>query len=134
MENKQLEKDGNFSYAMQLLSSSVFPFVLHSTVELDVFEILVKADDTQLSASQIVSQMPCKNPTEAANMLDRMLYLLATYSLLTCSVNNVEQRLYGLSPVAKFFVHDDDEDGASLRPLLALTQDKVGLSSWYVFS
>ncbi|XP_055831001.1 cathecol O-methyltransferase 1-like, partial [Solanum dulcamara] len=136
MSNSQLpissrsEKEGNFAYAMQLLSSSVLPFVLHSTVELEVFEILDKADDTQLSASQIVSKMPCNNnPTEAANMLDRMLYLVASYSLLTCSINNNE-RLYGLSPVGKFFVRDYEDD-ASLRPLLALRQNKVIINTWF---
>ncbi|KAG5601230.1 hypothetical protein H5410_032600 [Solanum commersonii] len=74
MANSQLpisigsDKEGNFTYAMQLLSSSVLPFVLHSTIELNVFEILAKANDTQLSSSQIVSKMACNNPIAAANM------------------------------------------------------------------
>ncbi|KAK4718697.1 hypothetical protein R3W88_017035 [Solanum pinnatisectum] len=114
---------------MQLLSSSVLPFVLNSTIELDVFEILAKANDTQLSSSQIVSKMACNNPIDAANMLDRMLYVLATYSLLTCSINNNNVRLYGLSPVGKMFV-SDNEDGASLRPLLDLLQQKVVINTW----
>uniref|UniRef100_M1A8M5 Catechol O-methyltransferase n=1 Tax=Solanum tuberosum TaxID=4113 RepID=M1A8M5_SOLTU len=122
------DKEGNFTYAMQLLSSSVLPFVLHSTIELDVFEILAKANDTQLSSSQIVSKMACNNPIDAANMLDRMLYVLATYSLLTCSINNNNNGLYGLSPVGKMFV-SDNEDGASLGPLLALLQHKVSINT-----
>ncbi|KAK4718700.1 hypothetical protein R3W88_017038 [Solanum pinnatisectum] len=136
MANNQLpisigsEKEGNFTYAMQLLSSSVLPFVLNSTIELDVFEILAKANDTQLSSSQIVSKMACNNPIDAANMLDRMLYVLATYSLLTCSINNNNVRLYGLSPVGKMFV-SDNEDGASLGPLLALLQHKVFINTWF---
>ncbi|WMV34460.1 hypothetical protein MTR67_027845 [Solanum verrucosum] len=136
MANNQLpisigsEKEGNFIHAMQLLSSSVLPFVLHSTIELDVFEILAKANDTQLSSSQIVSKMPCNNPIDAANMLDRMLYVLATYSLLTCSINNNNNvRLYGLSPVGKMFV-SDNEDSASLMPLLDLLQQKVVINTW----
>uniref|UniRef100_M1CLR8 Catechol O-methyltransferase n=1 Tax=Solanum tuberosum TaxID=4113 RepID=M1CLR8_SOLTU len=138
MANNQLpisigsEKEGNFTHAMQLLSSSVLPFVLHSTIELDVFEILAKANDTQLSSSQIVSKMACNNPIDAANMLDRMLYVLATYSLLTCSINNNinNVRLYGLSPVGKMFV-SDNEDGVSLGPLLALLQHKVSINTWF---
>ncbi|XP_049411287.1 anthranilate N-methyltransferase-like [Solanum stenotomum] len=136
MANSQLpisigsDKEGNFTYAMQLLSSSVLPFVLHSTIELNVFEILAKANDTQLSSSQIVSKMACNNPIAAANMLDRMLYVLATYSLLTCSINNNNVRLYGLSSVGKMFV-SDNEDGASLRPLLALLQHKVVINNWF---
>ncbi|KAK4718701.1 hypothetical protein R3W88_017039 [Solanum pinnatisectum] len=139
MANNQLpisigsEKEGNFTYAMQLLSSSVLPFVLNSTIELDVFEILAKANDTQLSSSQIVSKMACNNPIDAANMLDRMLYVLATYSLLTCSINNNKVRLYGLSPVGKMFV-SDNEDGASLGPVLALLQHKVFINTWFGLS
>ncbi|XP_049408916.1 caffeic acid 3-O-methyltransferase-like [Solanum stenotomum] len=126
------DKEGNFTHAMQLLSSSVLPFVLHSTIELNVFEILAKASDTQLSSSQIVAKMDCNNPIDAANMLVRMLYLLATYSLLTCSINNNNNnvRLYGLSPVGKMFV-SDNEDGASLRPLLDLLQQKVVINTWF---
>ncbi|OIT23733.1 PREDICTED: caffeic acid 3-O-methyltransferase-like [Nicotiana attenuata] len=130
----QSEEERNCTYAMQLLSSSVLPFVLHSTIQLEVFEILAKANDTKLSASQIVSQMPnCKNP-DAATMLDRMLYVLASYSLFTCSIvedeeNGGSKRVYGLSQVGKFFVRD--EDGASMGPLLALLQDKVFINSWF---
>ncbi|PHU14594.1 hypothetical protein BC332_15799 [Capsicum chinense] len=123
-------KDENFAYAIQLLSSSVLPFVLHSTVELEVFEILAKAN-TQLSASQIVIQMPSSKNPDAANMLDRMLYVLASYSLLSCSIieeNGVPIRFYGLSTVGKFFVRDE-EDGASLRPMLALHQHEVIINS-----
>ncbi|KAM3308733.1 caffeic acid 3-O-methyltransferase [Capsicum chacoense] len=134
MEHNQLpisghsEKEENFAYAMQLWSSSVLPFVLHSTVELEVFEILAKTN-AQLSASQIVCQMPtCKNP-DAANMLDRMLYVLASYSLLTCSIQQNE-RHYGLSAVGKFFVRDE-EDGASWGPVLALLQHKVLINSLF---
>ncbi|CAN4087096.1 unnamed protein product [Withania somnifera] len=130
---RQSEEERNCTYAMQLLSSSVLPFVLHSTVQLDVFEILAKAKATKLSALEIVSHMPnCKNP-DAAVMLDRMLYVLASYSLFDCSLveeeNGVTRRVYGLSGVGKFFVRD--EDGASMGPLLALLQDKVFINSWF---
>lgn len=127
------EEERNCTYAMQLLSSSVLPFVLNSTIELDVFEILAKNKTTKLSASEIVSHIPnCKNP-DAATMLDRMLYVLASYSLLDCSVDEegnrgAMERRYGLSGVGKFFVRD--EDGASMGPLLALLQDKVFINSW----
>lgn len=126
------DEERNCTYAMQLLSSSVLPFVLNSTIQLDVFEILAKDKTTKLSALEIVSKMTtCKNP-DAATMLDRMLYVLASYSLLDCSIveegNGVTKRRYGLSGVGKFFVRD--EDGASMGPLLALLQDKVFINSW----
>ncbi|KAM3343960.1 hypothetical protein P3S68_026050 [Capsicum galapagoense] len=96
----QAEEERNCTYAMQLMSSSVLPFVLHSTIQLDVFEILAKDKATKLSALEIVSHMPnCKNP-DAATMLDRILYVLASYSLLDCSVikeeNGVMKRVYVL--------------------------------------
>ncbi|KAJ8556266.1 hypothetical protein K7X08_023024 [Anisodus acutangulus] len=128
----QSSEERDCTYAMQLLSSSVLPFVLHSTIQLEVFEILAKDKATKLSALEIVSRMPnCKNP-DAAVMLDRMLYVLASYSLFDCSVveeNGVTERRYGLSGVGKFFVRD--EDGASMGPLLALLQDKVFINSWF---
>ncbi|XP_059302791.1 cathecol O-methyltransferase 1-like [Lycium ferocissimum] len=129
----QSQEERDCTVAMQLLSSSVLPFVLHSSIQLEVFEILAKeAKATKLSALEIVSHMPnCKNP-DAAIMLDRMLYVLASYSLLDCDVveeeNGVAKRCYGLSGVGKFFVRD--EDGASMGPLLALLQDKVFINSW----
>ncbi|CAI9787069.1 unnamed protein product [Fraxinus pennsylvanica] len=121
-------------YAMRLVSSSVLPMVLNATIELDVFEILAKAGPgAQLSPQEIASHMPAKNP-DAPAMLDRMLRLLVSNSILTCSVVDAGgsgdiQRHYGLAPVAKYFVRN--EDGVSFHPLLALIQDKVFMDSWY---
>ncbi|KAI8571277.1 hypothetical protein RHMOL_Rhmol01G0107000 [Rhododendron molle] len=72
-------------------------------------------------------------------MLDRMLRLLASHSILTCSLVNddrdqspdhglVGRRLYGLAPVAKYFV--PNPDGVSLAPFLYLAKEKVFASSW----
>ncbi|CAK9143618.1 unnamed protein product [Ilex paraguariensis] len=69
-----------------------------------------------------------KNP-DAPLMLDRMLRLLATHSLLTFSVvDGGAHRLYGLALVAKYFVRK--QDGVSFAPLMALLQDKVFMDSW----
>ncbi|GMN68868.1 hypothetical protein TIFTF001_037932 [Ficus carica] len=67
-------------------------------------------------------------------MLDRVLMLLASNSVLSCSgeCGDVEgsgfKRLYGLAPVSKYFV--TNEDGVSFCPLVSLIQDKVFLDSW----
>ncbi|XP_030935267.1 caffeic acid 3-O-methyltransferase-like [Quercus lobata] len=54
------------------------------------------------------------------------------HSVLGCSVVADDfgsfQRLYSLSPVSKHFVRN--EDGVSLGPLLALSQDEVFIKSW----
>ncbi|XP_010267679.1 PREDICTED: caffeic acid 3-O-methyltransferase 1-like [Nelumbo nucifera] len=120
-------------FAMQLASASVMPMVLRAAVELDVLDIMSRAaPGAQLSPSEIASHMPTKNP-DAPVMLDRMLRLLASYSILTCSVVEQEdgrvQRLYGLAPVCKYFV--PNEDGASLASMILLSQDKVFMETWY---
>ncbi|CDP15754.1 unnamed protein product [Coffea canephora] len=69
-----------------------------------------------------------------------MLRLLSSYSLLTCDVVEVAGeraggetdvgyvRVYGLSPVAEYFV--PDEEGNSVAPAMELLQDKVLIDSW----
>ncbi|XP_059458738.1 cathecol O-methyltransferase 1-like [Corylus avellana] len=125
-------EEESFTYAAQVTSSHVVSMTLRSVVELGVFEILAKAGSgAKLSPTQIVQQMPTKN-SEAPTMLDRILRLLATHSLLDCSVvaddSGSLQRLYSLSDVSKHFVCN--EDGVSLGPMMALLHDKVFLDSW----
>lgn len=82
-------EEDNYSYAMELASSSVLPMVLMAAVELKVLDIIAKAGPgAQLSPSEIASQLPAatRNP-DAPEMLDRMLRLLASHSILTCSVD-----------------------------------------------
>ncbi|KAK3194501.1 hypothetical protein Dsin_025811 [Dipteronia sinensis] len=121
------EKEEIYSYATQLGQSVVLPMTLHAIIELGVFDIISKAGpDAKLSASEIAAQMPTKNK-DAPQMLDRMLRLLASHSVVGCSVVDFE-RLHSLNPVSECFV--DDQNGASLCPVMALTQDKVFHASW----
>ncbi|GMN51037.1 hypothetical protein TIFTF001_020193 [Ficus carica] len=130
------EEEENFSYAMQLVFSSVLSMSLQSAFELGVFDIIAKAGEgARLSPAEIAAQMAANNP-EAPAMLDRILRALASHSILRCSVvgenGDIDesnfQRLYSLNPVSKYFV--TNEDGVSLGPLLALIQDKIFLNSW----
>ena len=119
-------------FAMQLTSASVLPMILKSALELDLLEIIAKAGPGAfVSPSDIASQLPTKNP-QAPVMLDRMLRLLASYSILTYSLRTLPdgkvERLYGLGPVCKFFIKN--KDGVSLAPLCLLNQDKVLIESW----
>ncbi|GMP79168.1 hypothetical protein CsSME_00034823 [Camellia sinensis var. sinensis] len=56
-------------------------------------------------------------------MLDRLLSLLVSHSLLTCSAHTLEdgssERLYELAPAGKYFVENDEEKG-SLAPMVPL--------------
>ena len=127
---KQLTNDQEeeaYSYAMQLGSTVVLPAVFQAVVNLDVFEIINKAGPgAELSASEIVAQIPHDNP-EAAIMLDRVLGLLVSFNILRCSFTG-EHRLYSLAPVAKYFVRN--QNGESLRPYMNLTLDPVLMAGW----
>ncbi|KAH7578125.1 hypothetical protein JRO89_XS01G0343700 [Xanthoceras sorbifolium] len=115
------EKEKSFNYAIQLVDSVVLPMTLHAVIELGVFDIIAKAGpDAKLSSSEIASQMPTRNK-EAPLMLDRMLRLLASNSVIDCSVVGLE-RFYSLTPVSECFITDQND--VSLGPLMALTQDK----------
>ncbi|KAH7578127.1 hypothetical protein ACOSP7_000715 [Xanthoceras sorbifolium] len=121
------EKEESFAYAMQLVNGAVLPMTLQAAIELGVFDIIAKAGpDAKLSASEIASQMPSRNK-EAPLMLDRMLRLLASHSIVDCSVVDLE-RFYSLTSVSGYFV--SDQDGVSLGPLMTLLQDKIFLDSW----
>ncbi|XP_054780315.1 cathecol O-methyltransferase 1-like [Prosopis cineraria] len=139
-KKQPLERDEqdeeSFSYAMQLATSSVMSMAVQTVAELGIFDIIRRAGpDAKLSAAEITSQLSCKN-TEAPSAVDRLLRLLASHSVLYCSVIADEnqgrpgcfRRLYSLAPVAKFFARD--ADGVSLGPMIALYHDKVLLDSW----
>ncbi|MED6196022.1 hypothetical protein PIB30_043289 [Stylosanthes scabra] len=133
--DQQEEMDG-FLIARQItISSAVVPMVLRTAIELGVFDIIAKAGEgAKLSAQDIVDQIGTNNP-EAPTMLDRLLRLLASHSLLCCSVvedpqnpTKFHRRLYGLSPTSKHFV--TDADGFSLASMLSFHLDKVFYQSW----
>lgn len=128
----QLPEDEMCSYAMTIAAGLIPPMVLRAVVELDVLEIIKKAGvAAYLSPQQIAAQLPTNNP-EAASMLDRMLRLLASYCVLSYSLQTLPdgrvQRLYGLSPVCEFLTKNDD--GVSLGALSLTIQDKISLKSW----
>ncbi|KAL2556392.1 Flavone 3'-O-methyltransferase 1 [Forsythia ovata] len=118
--------------AMQLASFSVLPMVLKSAVELDLLETMAKAGlGAFVSASELAAKLPTTNP-DAPIMLDRILRLLASYSVLNCRVETLTdggiQSLYSLAPVCKFFTKN--ADGVSMASLLLMNHDKVLMESW----
>ncbi|KAL4376723.1 hypothetical protein GQ457_02G001610 [Hibiscus cannabinus] len=116
-----------YAFATRLAMGSVLSMALKTACELGVLEIIAEAGPgAKLSATDITAQMSAKNQA-APVMVDRIARLLASHDVLTCSVVGAE-RHYGLSPVARYFVRN--EDAGSLAPILALVQDKVFLDSW----
>ncbi|GLU19319.1 hypothetical protein SLE2022_355760 [Rubroshorea leprosula] len=87
----------------------------------------------KLTPQEIASRLATHNPDEPM-MLDCILSLLATHSVVTCSVDVDDrgdtQRRYGLAPVSNDFIQNGD--GVSLGSLQTLAQDKVFLDGWYV--
>jgi len=118
---------------MELGNFSCLPMGMKAAIELDVLQIIANAGNgVQLSPRQIVAHIPTTNP-DAAITLDRILRVLASHSVLSCSVttdeNGKAERLYGLTPLCKYLVKN--QDGVSLAPLVLMNQDKVFMESWY---
>lgn len=109
-----------FLTAMQIMNSSTVHGVLTALSELNVFDIIVQKAgyDGYLHPDEIASNLPTKNP-EASDMLDRMLRLLASHSIIKCKlVNNsgnaLLTRSYGLTSISRYFVQG--QDGPCLVP------------------
>lgn len=128
LKEEEEEEDSDLLYAMQLASSIVLPMVLQSAMELGVFQIIAaKAGPGGfMSSDEIASHLPTNNNPDASLMLDRILSLLATYSILNCS--STPQTLYSLAPVSKYFTVNEDSDGVSLSSYFAL--NKLFMESW----
>ncbi|GMH18325.1 hypothetical protein Nepgr_020166 [Nepenthes gracilis] len=127
------EEEELFSYAMALVSGLVPTMVLKAIIELDVLEIIKRAgSDAYLSPAEIAAKLPTSTSYSAV-MLDRMLRLLASYSVVTCSIQMLPdgraERLYRLAPVCKFLTKN--KDGVSLAALSLMIQDRVNLEKWH---
>ncbi|RDX63264.1 hypothetical protein CR513_58330, partial [Mucuna pruriens] len=119
--------DDAYLSALLLCFSRVFPAILNAAVDLNLFDVIAKAKSPNLSASEVASLLPNQHP-QLANRVERILPVLASYSLLNCSIRTNEdgkrERVYALSPVGQYFAFDDD--GGSLAPLSALnTKDAI---------
>ncbi|KAI4346263.1 hypothetical protein L6164_013329 [Bauhinia variegata] len=104
---------------------------LNSAIDLGIFDVMAKeGEGAKLSAKVIAAKLRSENP-EAPAMLDRILRLLASHSVVYCSVaeDNQVEMLYSLTPMAsQYFVAD--AQGVSLGAVMKLIHDKVFLESW----
>lgn len=118
--------------AMCLATWSVPSMVFKTVLELNVLDIIYNAGPSaQLSAADIVAQLPTTNP-DAAAVLDRMLRLLASFTILTCTQlvqsDGQPKRLYGLGPVCQFLAKNDDE--VSYAAFANLMHDHIIMDTW----
>ncbi|KAK9098054.1 hypothetical protein Syun_025099 [Stephania yunnanensis] len=140
--NNDVHREGeeDFLFAEQLVYGALVPMVMRAAIKLNVFEIMSRAPTTYLSASEIASQLPNNKNPDAHIVLDRLLRFLASHSVLTCITqennntnNGVEAvRLYGLVPVCKYFIKN--EDGASLCSSLLFNNHNILLDTWTYFN
>ncbi|XP_052113663.1 anthranilate N-methyltransferase-like [Arachis duranensis] len=141
---KEEEEDGML-FAMDLGVLVALPMAVKTAFELGIFDIIAKGGEhAKLSSEDIASQIGSINPN-APSMLDRLLRLLASHSLLSCSslpqvtkdendqehelIASPKKNVYSLTAAAsKYFVTDDD--GVNFGHSLSLILDKVFLESW----
>ncbi|KAI4346260.1 hypothetical protein L6164_013327 [Bauhinia variegata] len=131
-EVQHLKQEGDtFISALKLVNTLVFPMTLNSAIDLGIFDVMAKeGEGAKLSAKDIAAKLRSENP-EAPAMLDRILRLLASHSVVCCSVaeDNQVEMLYSLTPMAsQYFVAD--AQGVSLGAVMKLIHDKVFLESW----
>lgn len=129
-----LDKDEQLAgQAVTLANSAALPMIIKSAFELKILDMISELKDgASISPTEIASKIGAKNPN-APVLLDRMLRLLASYSVLTCKLQKGEDgtqtRVYGPAPLCKYLAFNDGQ--GSLGPLLALHHDKVMMESWF---
>jgi isoliquiritigenin 2'-O-methyltransferase len=102
--------DSDTLSAMVLGANLVFPAVLNAAIQLNLFEII---GDGFMSSFEIASKLPTQH-SDLPNRLDRMLRLLASYSLLSISTRTNDDgsimSVYGITPSGKYFCYDENSD------------------------
>uniref|UniRef100_A0A7C9DQU9 O-methyltransferase dimerisation domain-containing protein n=1 Tax=Opuntia streptacantha TaxID=393608 RepID=A0A7C9DQU9_OPUST len=119
-------------FAMSIATWAVPFHVVKAIIDLNVFEIIRRSGGAaQLSAAEIAAQLDTANP-DAATVLDRMLRLLAAFSVVTSSLRSLpdggSERVYGLAPVCKYLTKN--EDGVSFAPTSFISHDRVLTQVW----
>ncbi|WVZ16533.1 hypothetical protein V8G54_009515 [Vigna mungo] len=111
-----------------MVSSVAFPLSVKKANELGIFDIMAKAaEGAKLSAEEITEKVGIKKNPQAPTMVDRILRLLASHSMLSSCLGeegqNSGKRLYSLTYASKYFV--SDPDGVSFRASSNLILGKV---------
>ncbi|XP_073526152.1 uncharacterized protein [Phyllobates terribilis] len=114
-----------------LANSIVLPMALQTAIELGLLDIIADAgSDASLTAAEMAEKLSAEGNPKATEMVERILRLLVTFSVVSCSIiGGVTRKVYGLTLVGRYLVKNDD--GFSLAPLLRLVTDKSLLRSWY---
>jgi caffeic acid 3-O-methyltransferase len=117
--------DEAFANAMQMPFTFIVSSVFNTAIELGLLDIISK--NKEISPSELATHLPTKNKNAAA-MLDNMLRLLTTHSILNCRLNESKdgngepELLYKLSSTGELYVEDVQQG----RP--------YSLTSYFLFS
>ncbi|OIW01445.1 hypothetical protein TanjilG_30919 [Lupinus angustifolius] len=130
------EDDQACIHAMVLSSFQVFPSVLNAAIDLNLFEIISESAPLgeYVSVSDIASKIPTQHH-ELDKRVDRMLRVLATFSLLNSTTNTnkdgMVERFYSLSLTGKYFLRNQTENLASFTNLTSHpSQVKATCHNW----
>ncbi|KAK6938392.1 O-methyltransferase domain [Dillenia turbinata] len=122
--------------AVRLANAIVLPMVLKSALELNLIDIISSATadgGAYVSASELVDRIQSRN-ADGAVLLDRMLALLASHSILRCKLREASdgghERVYGASPICKYLTRNG-ESGASVASFFLAQHDRIFMESWY---
>ncbi|KAL8162465.1 hypothetical protein V2J09_013954 [Rumex salicifolius] len=136
--------------ALQITRGISFPMVLRSAIQLNVLEILSEGGRSgggYLSAAEVAAEIPgCVNP-HAPALLDRMLCLLSSFSILKCKLKLIRrgcengemkeghERVFTAAPICKYFLTNSNNNNnvggeGSFGPLFLLHHDNVFFESW----
>ena len=112
-------------YAMQLSSTAVLPLTLKNAIELGLLETLVAAGGKLLSPAEVAAKLPSTANPAAADMVDRMLRLLASYNVVSCTMEEGKDgrlsRRCDAAPMYKFLT--PNEDGFSMSALALMSHE-----------
>ncbi|KAF8092631.1 hypothetical protein N665_0407s0011 [Sinapis alba] len=141
-EQEEVEEKMVSLQAESIVNTVAFPMVLKAALELGVIDAVAAAAEGNgpawLSPYEIARSLPTKptNP-EAPVLLDRMLRLLVSHSILKCRVVEGKENgrtgkmemVYATEPVCKYFLKDSDGSG-SLVSLFMLLHTEVFFKTW----
>ncbi|XP_010539649.1 PREDICTED: indole glucosinolate O-methyltransferase 4-like [Tarenaya hassleriana] len=132
---EEKEEDEAGLQASRISNAVAFPMVLKAAFEIGVIDTISEAGEgAWLSPSEIASRLPTKptNP-QAPLLLDRMLRLLTSYSILKCRTvrtgNDEIERVYATERVCQFFL-TDNQDSGSLVPMFMLLHSDAFIKTW----
>ncbi|XP_010418326.1 PREDICTED: indole glucosinolate O-methyltransferase 4-like isoform X1 [Camelina sativa] len=138
-EDQQFDKETVSLQADKILYTMAFPMAFKTALELGVFDTIAAVDEGMwLSSSEIALRLPTKptNP-EAPVLLDRMLALLVSHSILKCRMVETgkngqtrrPERVYAAEPVCMFFLNRGGGSG-SLASLFMVASSEVYFKTW----